>query len=95
MCVMQRKVSTAEKPGASRKWASPRDKETELNYKEQRGRRMVPGSLGRSEFFGVVGPGRAPTQPPLLGRTPWNRSHGQGRSAAGSLENRPGALSHV
>lgn len=74
MGVMHWKVSTAEKPGASRKWASPSDKEMELNHKEQRERKMV---LGRSEFFGVVGPGRVPTQPPLLGSTPWDGSHGQ------------------
>lgn len=29
------KVSTTEKPGASRKWASPSEEETELNHKEK------------------------------------------------------------
>lgn len=29
------KVNTTEKPGASRKWASPRDEETELDHEEK------------------------------------------------------------
>lgn len=49
--VMQWKVSTAEKPDASRKWASPSDKEMELNHKEQRERRMV-SSLGWLDLGG-------------------------------------------